>query len=126
MRNKLPKPAKIDVPVLIIFFARPHTFEHVLDSVRNARPSTLLLWQDGPREGNKGDIEGINACRLIIEEKLDWDCVVYKKYNDSNFGCDPSTFYAHKWAFSIVEKCIILEDDMVPSLSYFEFCKVFI
>ena len=38
-------------------------------------------------------------------------------------GCDPSTFYSHKWAFSIVDKCIILEDDLVVSQSFFPFCK---
>lgn len=37
-------------------------------------------------------------------------------------GCDPSTHLSHKWAFSIVDKCIILEDDIVPSLSFFPFC----
>ena len=38
-------------------------------------------------------------------------------------GCDPSTHLSHKWAFSIVDKCIILEDDIVPAQSFFPFCK---
>ena len=116
-------PSKIDVPVLLIFFARPHTFKKVFDSVRKARPSVLLLWQDGPRSGNNKDLEGIKLCRTIVEEGIDWDCKVHKHFNEKNFGCDPSTFYSHKWAFSIVDKCIVLEDDMVPSQSYFSFCK---
>ena len=116
-------PSKIDVPVLLIFFARPHTFEKVFASVKEARPSVLLLWQDGPRPGNRNDVEGIEACRKIVEEGIDWDCTVYKTYNETNYGCDPSTFFSHKWAFSLVDKCIVLEDDMVPSQSYFRFCK---
>ncbi len=116
------KPWKIDVPVLLIFFARPEVFEKVFESVREARPSTLLLWQDGPREGRADDIENIARCREIAEN-IDWECTVYKKYNEKNYGCDPSTFYSHKWAFSLVDKCIILEDDMVADESFFQYCK---
>jgi hypothetical protein len=39
------------------------------------------------------------------------------------YGCDPSEFISQKWAFSIVDKCIVLEDDDVPSVSFFSFCK---
>ncbi len=113
---------KTDVAVLLIFFARPDTLEKVFESVRDARPRTLLLWQDGPREGRADDIENIKKCREIVEN-IDWECTVYKKYNEKNFGCDPSTFYSHKWAFSLVDKCIILEDDRIPSQSFFPFCK---
>ena len=35
----------------------------------------------------------------------------------------PETMEAQKWAFSIVDKCIVLEDDDVPSQSFFPFCK---
>ncbi len=112
----------VDVPVLLIFFVRDDTFKKVFDSVRQARPSTLLLWQDGPRANRPDDIEGIKKCRAIAEN-IDWDCKVYKNYHDKNMGCDPSTFYADKWAFSIVDKCIILEDDQVPSQSFYLYCK---
>ena len=30
---------------------------------------------------------------------------------------------SQKWAFSHVDKCIVLEDDDIPSLSFFPFCK---
>ncbi len=113
---------KTDVPVLLIFFARPDTLEKVFESIREARPSTLLLWQDGPRENRPDDIENIKKCREIVEN-IDWECTVYRKYNEKNFGCDPSTFYSHKWAFSIVDKCIVLEDDFLVDPSFFPYCK---
>lgn len=114
--------SKIDVPVLLIFFARPDTFEKVFEAVRTARPSTLLLWQDGAREGREDDLIGIQKCREIAEN-IDWECTVYKTYNEKNIGCDPSTFMAQKWAFSLVERCIVLEDDMVADESFFYYCK---
>lgn len=111
---------EIDVPILIIFYKRNEQLKRTFEAVKKARPSILLLWQDGPR--SQSDIEGILACREIVED-IDWECTVYKNYNETNYGCDPSTFYSHKWAFSIVEKCIVLEDDFVASQSFFRFCK---
>lgn len=116
------KPWLNDVAVLCIFFARPDVFEKSFASVREARPRRLLLWQDGPREGRPDDVTNIEKCRKIAES-IDWDCEVYTNYHDKNIGCDPSTHYAHKWAFTIVDKCIILEDDIVPSQSFYPFCK---
>lgn len=123
LNNNNMYPSKIDVPVLMIFFARQSTFKRVFAAVREARPSTLLLWQDGPRPNNNNDIKGIEACRKIVEDGIDWECKVYKQYHDENMGCDPSTFNAHKWAFTVVEKCIVLEDDQLPNQSFFHFCK---
>lgn len=111
-----------DISVLLVFFARPETFKEVFAAVREARPKKLLLWQDGPRKNRPDDIEKINECRKIAEG-VDWDCEVYKNYHEENIGCDPSTYMAFRWAFSIVDKCIILEDDFVPGRSYFRFCK---
>lgn len=120
--NNTNKPWSIDVAVLCIFFARPEIFEKCFARVREVRPRTLLLWQDGPRKGRKDDMDNIEKCRKIAEN-IDWNCQVYRKYHAENMGCDPSTHLSHKWAFSIVDKCIILEDDIVPSVSFFPFCK---
>ena len=113
---------EIDVNVLIIFFVRDEVLKQTFEAVKKARPRRLFLWQDGPREGRPDDLEGIERCRKVVED-IDWDCEVYTQYHDSNFGCDPSTFYAQKWAFSLVETCIILEDDMVADKSFFRFCQ---
>lgn len=111
-----------DVAVLLIFFVRDDTFAKVFESVRNARPRTLLLWQDGPRKNRSDDLAGIEKCRKSAEN-IDWDCQVIRNYHEENMGCDPSTHYAHKWAFTIVEKCIVLEDDQVPDRSFYPYCK---
>ena len=114
------KKSLCNVPVLCIFFARPDQFKKSFETVRKARPRILLLWQDGPR--NNYDLENSEECRKIAEN-IDWECTVYRNYHERNIGCDPSTHLSHKWAFSIVDKCIILEDDIVPSASFFPFCE---
>lgn len=116
------KSSLIDVPVLLIFFSRPGCFEKVFEQVKKARPSKLFLYQDGPRKGNERDKDGIKKCREIAEN-IDWDCEVYRYYQEKNVGCDPSEYIAQKWAFGYVDRCIILEDDDVPTQSFFPFCR---
>lgn len=115
------KPYLVDVAVLCLFFNRPEQFRQVFDVVRKARPSKLYLYQDGPR--NDRDMPGILACRNIVSY-IDWQCEVHQLYQENNVGCDPSEYISQKWMFSHEEKGIVLEDDDVPSLSFFSFCKV--
>jgi len=111
-----------NVAVLLIFFVRPKQFAEVFEQVKKARPRMLFLYQDGPRKNVESDIVNISKCREIAEN-IDWDCEVHKLYQQDNFGCDPSEYIAQKWAFSYTDKCIILEEDDVPSQSFFPFCK---
>ena len=114
--------AKIDVAVLMLFFNRPDHFQKVFDEVKKARPAKLFLYQDGPR--GERDMPGVEACRQIAsDENIDWECEVHRAYQTKNQGCDPSEYLSQKWAFSMVDKCIVLEDDDVPSQSFFPFCK---
>ena len=128
-------PYKTDIAVVILFFNRPDHFRQVFDEVRKARPSRLFLYQDGPRMVDSDgqpvsdpqqskDHEGIMACRSIVsDEQIDWDCDVQRNYQEKNQGCDPSNYLAQKWAFSMADKCIVMEDDDIPSQSFFPFCK---
>lgn len=114
--------AKIDVAVLLLFFARPEQTAKVFEQIKIARPSKLFLYQDGAREGRTDDVAGVKACRKIVEN-IDWECEVHRMYQEKNYGCDPSEYISQKWMFCIVDKGIILEDDDVPSQSFFPFCK---
>ena len=117
------QPYNTDISVLLLFFNRADHFSQVWEQVRKARPSRLFLYQDGPREG-RDDMKGILECReLVKDENIDWECEVHRNYQTKNFGCDPSEFISQRWAFSLTDKCIVLEDDDVPSLSFFPFCK---
>ena len=112
--------AEVDIAVLLLFFNRPESFEKVFAEVKKARPARLYLYQDGPRDEH--DMPGILACRKIAED-IDWECDVRHNYQTVNAGCDPSNYNAQKWAFSLSDKCVILEDDSIPSVSFFHFCK---
>ncbi|MBQ8064833.1 MAG: hemolysin activation protein [Prevotella sp.] len=115
-------PAEVDVAVLILFFTRPEPLRLVFEAIRKARPSRLYLYQDGPR--NEGDMAGIEACRQVVsDEMIDWECDVRRNYQTVNAGCDPSNYRAQRWAFSLSDKCVVFEDDSIPSVSFIRFCK---
>ena len=114
------KSALVDISVLILFFNRPQQLSQVFEQVRKARPSRLFLYQDGPR--SEKDMPGIMACREVVSQ-VDWECQVETLYQEKNYGCDPSEYISQKWAFSHVDKCVVLEDDDVPAVSFFSFCK---
>ena len=113
-------PAQTDIAVLMLFFNRPDSLRVVFEQVRKARPTRLFLFQDGPR--NKKDLPAIMACREVVAE-IDWDCDVHRNYQEQNLGCMTAGFTSHRWAFSLADKCIVLEDDVVPTVSFFRFCK---
>lgn len=110
----------MDVSVLILFFNRPNHLERLWAQIRVARPARLFLYQDGAR--NERDVPGIEACRNIVAD-VDWPCEVHRNYQTENKGCDPSNYLAQRWAFSLTDKCIIFEDDDIPTQSWFRFCK---
>ncbi|MCQ2078132.1 MAG: hemolysin activation protein [Bacteroidaceae bacterium] len=112
--------SEVDISVLILFFNRPKPLSKVFAEVRKARPARLFLYQDGPR--GERDVAGIKACRKVVDN-IDWECEVHQLYQDKNFGCDPSEYISQRWAFSQTDKCVVLEDDDVPSVSFFKFCK---
>lgn len=115
-------PAQVDVAVLLLFFTRATTLKQVFEAIKQARPSRLFLYQDGPRD--ERDMPGIEACRqLVADDQIDWQCDVRRHYCEKNQGCDPSGYLAQRWAFSLADKCIVIEDDVVPSRSFFTFAK---
>lgn len=116
------KPYLIDVPVFVTFFIRPETFCHVFDAIRMARPKTLFLVADGPRKGYPDDYRLNEECKKIALN-IDWECEVYRKYSDVNQGIDNNSYWGLKWAFQYVDRLIFLEDDILPSQSFFNFCE---
>ena len=116
-------PYEVDVAVLLIFFTRTEQTVRTFEQIRQARPSRLYLYQDGPRAGRKDDVDNIKKCRNAIEDMIDWNCEIHKLYQEKNFGCDPSEYISQKWMFETEDKGIVIEDDDVMSVSFFRFCK---
>lgn len=108
-------------PVVLIIFNRPDNAKQVLATIRAAKPAQLFVVADGPRGDRPGEVEKCAAARAIVEE-VDWDCEVYTNFSETNLGCRLRVASGITWAFEHVDRAIILEDDCVPSQSFFPYC----
>ncbi|MBE9186778.1 hypothetical protein IQ270_19465, partial [Microcoleus sp. LEGE 07076] len=109
-------------PIVLIIFKRPQTTKQVFEVIQTLQPCQLFVIADGPNPEHPGEIEKCAATRAIID-RLDWKCEVYKNYSDINLGCKKRISSGLDWVFSQVEEAIILEDDCIPQLSFFQFCQ---
>jgi len=112
----------LNPPLLFLNYNRPHLTLQVLAAIRAARPSKLFVAADGPRSGKPGDYEKCQAVRNVLRDGIDWDCEVHTLLRDENVGCKAAVSSAVTWFFDNVEEGIILEDDTLPSPSFFPFC----
>jgi hypothetical protein len=110
----------MNIPVVLIFFARPDLLITTFDAIRKSKPEKLFLIQDGRRLDNNGDLLNIEKCRNIVDN-IDWDCEVYKNYSEENLGCGLRVFSGISWAFQYVDRLLILEEDCVPAQDLFPF-----
>jgi hypothetical protein len=108
-------------PVLFIVFARPETTAKVFKSIRKAKPGKLYIAADGPRADRPGEWERSEEVRMIATA-VDWPCEVHTFFRDRNYGCGAQVSAAISWFFTHEEEGIILEDDCLPSDSFFQFC----
>lgn len=110
-----------NTPVLFLLFNRPDTAEQVFEAIARAKPRQLFIAADGPRLGKDGDAAKCQAAREVIK-RINWDCEVKTLFRDENRGCKRAVSSAIGWFFEHVESGIILEDDCLPSDSFFPFC----
>ena len=111
-------------PILLITFNRPETTKQVFARIKKVKPCKLFIFSDGPREDVEGDTELIMECRDMFQaDNIDWDCDLTYIYNASNMGCGRGIVYAISKVFESVDRLIILEDDIIPALSFFDFCE---
>jgi hypothetical protein len=115
-------PDSFSTPIVFAIFNRPETTRIVFDQIRNVRPRELFIIADGPRSDHLNDREKCNRTRSIVKD-IDWECQVYQNFSSENMGAGPRMATGITWAFDHVDQAIILEDDCLPSMSFFRFCE---
>ena len=116
------KPDGFKVPIAIFNFNRPVLTRRVFEVVRKIKPERLLLVADGPRADRPDDGRLCAEVRNIFDE-VDWKCEVSTNFSDTNLGSFKRNSSGLNWVFNTVEEAIILEDDCIPSLSFFPYCQ---
>jgi hypothetical protein len=112
----------MDTPVVFFVFRRPETTVQVFSEIRKARPKQLFLIADGPRAGVLGEVELCARTRELLSN-IDWPCEVTRIFAKTNLGLRNRILSGLDDVFSTVDRAIILEDDCLPTESFFRFCE---
>jgi len=107
--------------ILFLIFNRPETTARVFEKIREARPPRLYIAADGPRPSKQSESELCQKTRAAVGP-IDWPCEVKTLFRDQNLGCKEAVASALDWFFGHEEEGVILEDDCLPSPSFFTFC----
>jgi len=116
-------PEPLKSPVLFLVFNRPDTTKRVFEAIRQAKPPRLYIAADGAREPQNGEAEKVKAVRDYVINHIDWQCEVKTLFRGKNLGCKYAVSGAITWFFEHEEMGIILEDDVLPNDSFFQFCE---
>lgn len=109
-----------NTPILFLIFNRPGTTAQVFARIREAKPGKLYIASDGPRFSEE---EALCGQVREIAAAVDWDCEVLTLFRENNLGCGLAVSQAISWFFEHETEGIILEDDCLPSDSFFGFCS---
>jgi len=108
--------------VALFIFNRPDLTARVFESIRAAKPRHLLVIADGPRRSHPEEERLCKEARAIASTP-DWPCELVLNFSDENLGCKRRLSSGLDWVFQSFPEAIILEDDCVPSASFFRFCS---
>lgn len=113
----------LNTAVLFLVFNRLETTKQVFDSIKKARPPRLYIAADGARDFIDGELQRVRLVRDYVISNIDWKCEVKTFFREQNVGCRIAVSGAIDWFFKNEEMGIILEDDCLPSQSFFNFCE---
>jgi ADP-heptose:LPS heptosyltransferase len=111
-----------NTPVLYLIFNRPDVTRITFERLRELKPSKLYVAADGARAHKPGEAALCEQTRAIIKD-VDWPCEVKTLFRDQNLGCGNAVSDAITWFFKEEERGIIIEDDCLPDLSFFQYCE---
>ena len=112
-----------NTPILYIIFNRLDTVQQTFPVIKKQKPKYLYIAADGARKDKEGELEKCQQVRDWVLAQIDWDCDVKTLFRNENLGCGKGPAEAITWFFNNVEQGIILEDDCLPSDSFFKYCE---
>lgn len=109
-------------PILFLVFSRLSSTKLVFSSIKKVRPKKLYIAADGPRKDKIGESAKVAEVRNFILSSIDWECSIKTLFREQNLGCKNAIAGAIEWFFNNEGEGIILEDDVMPSNTFFYFC----
>lgn len=111
---------RVQNPVLLITYKRTDTLILILERLKIVKPSKIYIASNAHK--NPQEYPLIMQVRELLESHISWNCEVCRLYRTEHLNAKHSISSTLSWFFSLESKGIILEDDCLPSLSFFRFC----
>ena len=110
----------VETPVLFITFVRPDYARQTWEGIKVVKPKTLYFYSNKGRVEKEGEVERNDEIRSYINE-IDWDCDLHTFFREECVNVYDSLRGAIDWLFDNEERGIILEEDCVPTKTFFSF-----
>jgi hypothetical protein len=119
--NDFNKP-KIMAPVLFISFARLEYARPTFDAIKLVKPAKLYFYSNKARPDRPDELLQNDNIRDFTKE-INWECDLHTFFRDEYVDIYTSLWSAIDWIFKYEESAIILEEDCVASMAFFDFCE---
>jgi hypothetical protein len=106
--------------VLVIAHSRPNLLKNILSNP-NLQKRKVYIHIDGSR--NNLETLRVEECKRLAVEYQEQNLGTYTFFQTENLGTKLAPLYAIDWAFENEEELIIIEDDVVVTDGFFEFCE---
>lgn len=110
----------VETPVLYITFARPEYASQSFAAIKKAQPKKLYFYSNKARTDKPDEVARNEEVRSYIKQ-IDWDCEVKTWFRDEYVDVYTSLWGAMDWVFDNEVKAIVIEEDVVASLTFFSF-----
>jgi hypothetical protein len=117
------KMSEFQIPILIIGYTRPELVAKQIELLRTIKPRKIYFYLDGPRSEKDAILMKKTNEQL---DKIDWNVKLTKNINDVSLGAAAAITGAINWVFNFEENIVILEDDVLPCIEFFEMCEKYL
>lgn len=113
----------LDIAVLIVAYRRAENLQLIFDLCLRAGVKKIYISLDG--SDGEHDVEDVMRTHQVANLiNSNFSPNVEIKVSSTNVGAARSVISGCNWAFRHEDFLIILEDDCIPSLDFFEYCRV--
>lgn len=112
----------LTTPVLYITFARPEYARQSWEAIKKAKPSKLYFYSNKARSEKPGEVRRNEEVRSFIEE-IDWNCDLQTWFREEYVDVWTSIPGAINWIYESEDRAIVIEEDAVCSVAFFDFCQ---
>ena len=114
---------RFDTPILFLTFNRLDHTKRVFNEIKKIKPKKFYVVSDGARGKVENEDKIVLQIREYLTSNVNWECELKTLFRNENLGCKISVSGAIDWFFRNEEMGIILEDDCLPSQSFFWYCQ---